>query len=122
MADPTAKGSKDAMNAAPDRVSMLSIRKDGSADQFEPEFLDEDFGREATRHQMVERAVSLVDEAKRPELGLTGDAGGTTVDADLDPAVADLKKAHEAAAKSAEAHADSLVKSVGTVDEASKAK
>lgn len=117
MADPTAKGSKDAApGGAPDRVSMLSIRKDGSVDQFDPEFVDDEFGREATRRQLAERAVSLVDEQKRPELGLTGVAGGTTEDAALDPAVADLKKAHDAAAKSAEAHADSLVKSVGTVD------
>jgi hypothetical protein len=109
MTDPTP--TKGAAPGAPDRVAMLSIAKDGTPDQHDPHFLDEDFAREATRKQFTERAVSVIDETKRPELGLTL-GGGSAEETKLDPPIEELRKAHEAAAKDAEGAADALAKSL----------
>lgn len=45
-----------------DRVAMLSVRADGSADQYDPEFvIGEDAAKAATRRQFAEQAVSAAD-------------------------------------------------------------
>jgi hypothetical protein len=97
-------------SGAHDRVAMLSLRADGTPDQTNPEIIgDKDAAVEAAKVQFAQQAVSAVDEVKRPEL----DLGGTVVSevAD-DPSIAELKKAHDSAAKSAESKAESVVSSL----------
>lgn len=97
-------------NADHDRVSMLSIAKDGTLDQFQPEIIgDKDAALEATKEQLRQRAVAAVDAEKRPELGLGGAPALEVVE---DKSIGELKKAHEAAEKSADSTAESLVNSL----------
>ncbi len=90
-----------------DRVVGLSIRKDGTLDQTNPEIIgDKEFALAATKRQFAEMAVNAVDAEKRSELGLSGSSeDGDTSDAKID----ELKKAHEAAVVTAEKHAESVV-------------
>lgn len=94
-----------------DRVAMLSVRKDGTPDQVDPEFIgDEEASKEATREQFRQQAVSARDVELRQDL-VTG--GGTSVDdAPQDPTVEKLEKEHEKVAKQAESAADSAVKAL----------
>lgn len=95
---------------AHDRVAMLSLRADGTPDQTAPEIIgDKDAAVAAAKVQFAQQAVSAVDEAKRRDLGLAGTGGGEVVD---DPSIAELKKAHDAAAKAAESKAESVVNSL----------
>lgn len=93
-----------------DRVVALSVRADGTLDQYDPEIIgDKDAALAATKRQFAEIAVSAVDAEKRAELGLAGTAGeGDTSDAALDA----LKAEHEKAAKAAESKAASVVNSL----------
>ena len=97
-------------NGAHDRVAMLSLRADGTPDQTAPEIIgDKDAAVAAAKEQFAQQAVSAVDEVKRPEL----DLGGTVVSEEAeDPSIAELKKAHDAAAKAAESKAESVVNSL----------
>jgi len=93
-----------------DRVAMLSLRADGTPDQTNPEIIgDKGAALEAAKVQFAQQAVSAVDEAKRPELGLGSTVTGEDAE---DPAIAELKKAHDSAAKSAESKAESVVNSL----------
>ena len=95
---------------AHDRVAMLSLRADGTPDQTAPEIIgDKDAAVAAAKVQFAQQAVSAVDEAKRPELDLAGVPAGEEAE---DPSIAELKKAHDAAAKSAESKAESVVSSL----------
>lgn len=95
---------------AHDRVAMLSLRADGTPDQTAPEIIgDKDAAVAAAKVQFAQQAVSAVDEARRPEFGLGGTVAGEQAD---DPSIAKLKKEHDAAAKSAESKAESVVNSL----------
>jgi len=88
-----------------DRVQMLSLSKDGSPDQHNPEIIgDKDFAVESAKRQFAEQAVSAVDVAER---GATVDDG--TTDVKQDPSIEALQKKHDAAAKSAESAAEKAV-------------
>lgn len=89
-----------------DRVVGLSIRKDGTLDQHNPEIIgDKDAALAATKEQFAQIAVSAVDAEKRAELGLAGAEEGDTSDAKIDA----LKAEHDKAAKAGEAKATSVV-------------
>lgn len=105
---PTEKPAVDV--GAHDRVVGLSIRKDGTLDQNNPELIgDVEAAKEATREQFRQIAVAAVDAEKRAELGLGGSPDeGDTSDAKID----ELKKAHQAAEAAAEKKADALVNSL----------
>ena len=93
-----------------DRVAMLSIAKDGTLDQHDPEFIgDKETALEATKEQLRQQAVAAVDVEKRPELGLGGAGAVEVVE---DKSLGELKKAHEAAEATAEKTAESLVNSL----------
>ena len=95
---------------AHDRVAMLSLRADGTPDQTAPEIIgDKDAAIEAAKVQFAQQAVSAVDEEKRPALDLGGTVNGEVAD---DPSIAELKKAHDSAAKAAESKAESVVGSL----------
>lgn len=101
--------SKTSKSEAPandhDRVAMLSVRKDGSLDQHDPEIVgDKDVALAATKEQFRQQAVAAVDVEKRDALGLGGGSLFTE-----DKSIGELKKAHESAAKSAESRAESVV-------------
>ena len=95
---------------AHDRVAMLSLKADGTPDQTAPEIIgDKDAAVAAAKVQFAQQAVSAVDEVKRPDL----DLGGTVSSEDAeDPSIAELKKAHDSAAKSAESKAEGVVSSL----------
>lgn len=89
-----------------DRVVGLSIRKDGTLDQHNPEIIgDKDVALAATKEQFRQIAVSAVDAEKRAELGLAGTAEADTSDAKIDA----LKAEHDKAAKAGEAKAESII-------------
>lgn len=93
-----------------DRVQMLSVAKDGSLDQHNPELIgDKEAALAATKEQFRTLAVAAVDAEKRPELGLGGGAADVVED---DKSIAELRKAQDAAAKSAESAAEKLVNSL----------
>lgn len=93
-----------------DRVAMLSIAKDGTLDQHDPEIIgDKDAALAATKEQFRQQAVAAVDAEKRPELGL---GGGGAVEVVEDKSIGELKKAHEAAEATAEKAAESVVNSL----------
>src|SRR4051794_3945333 len=106
MAEEKAVNKVDAVGAR-DRVAMLSLRADGTPDQTAPEFIgDRDAAVAATKVQFSEQAVSAVDEKLRAE------AHADSGEVSEDPSIAEAKKAHDAAAKAAEAHAADVVKSL----------
>lgn len=92
-----------------DRVVSLSLRKDGTPDQHDPEFIgDKEAAVEATKKQFAEWAVSAVDAEKRQELGLASTDEGDTSDAKIDALTAE----HDKVAAAAEKHAEALVESL----------
>lgn len=89
-----------------DRVVGLSVAKDGTLDQHNPEIIgDRDAALAATKEQFAQIAVSAIDADKRAELGLAATADEDTSDAKIDA----LRAAHDKAAKAGEAKAESLV-------------
>lgn len=91
-----------------DRVTMLSLRADGSPDQINPEIIgDKEAAIAATTEQFKQQAVSAADREIR---GVSSDEG--EVSKKEDPTVEELQKAHEAAAKGAESSAKSVVESL----------
>lgn len=89
-----------------DRVQMLSVAKDGSLDQHNPEIIgDKEAALAATKEQFRTQAVAAVDAVKRPELGL----GGGEIEVVEDKSIGELKKAQDAAAKTAESAAEKAV-------------
>jgi hypothetical protein len=92
---------------AHDRVAMLSLKADGTPDQYAPEIIgDKDFAVASAKRQFAEQAVSAVDQAER---------GVSTSDAETvkqDPSIEALQKKHDAAQSSAEKRAESVVGSL----------
>lgn len=93
-----------------DRVQMLSVAKDGSLDQNNPEIIgDKDAAIEATKAQFAQIAVANVDATKRAELGLAAtDDNSPGPDAAIDKLKAEQDKAIAAAEKQAESVVNSL--------------
>lgn len=92
-----------------DRVVMLSLRADGTPDQYDPEIIgDKDTAIEAAKRQFAEVAVAAVDADRRAELGLARSTDTDTSDALIDK----LKAEHEKAATAAEKQAESVVNSL----------
>jgi hypothetical protein len=93
-----------------DRVAMLSLKADGTPDQNNPEIIgDKEFALAATKEQFRQQAVSAVDAARRPELLPSG--GGEVLEVQ-DPAIEELKAAHDAAAEAAEKAAEATVEAL----------
>lgn len=91
-----------------DRVGMLSLNKDGSPDQHNPEIIgDKEASVRATKEQFAQQAVSAVDVEKR---GASSSAGGEELK--QDPEIAALQKDHEKAVKAAESAAEKVVDSL----------
>lgn len=110
MADTT---KTDTQRGRHDRVAMLSIAKNGEPAQHDPEIIgDKDFALAATKRQFAENAVSAVDDEKRREAAEAGVTGTPAAEGKQDPFIADLQKAHDSAAKSAEAQAEKVVKAL----------
>lgn len=113
MAD--VKGNTAVPQGDRDRVAMLSLRRDGTPDQVDPEIIgDKDFALAATKEQFRQQAVSAVDAAQRPEV-LPG-GGGERLERQ-DPAIEELKSAHDDAAAAAEKAAESTVNALFAGDE-----
>lgn len=87
-----------------DRVQGLSIRKDGTLDQNDPEIIgDPEVALENTKEQFRQIAVAAVDAEKRAELGLAGSQDeGDTSDKAIDALREEHRKAEAAAEKKAE--------------------
>lgn len=101
-----------------DRVQMLSLRADGTADQLAPEIIgDKDVAVAAATKQFSEQAVSAADVAVRSEVAgpvtLIGQEDGSVeaipATTDATAAVDELKVAHEDAASAAAAAAEAAV-------------
>lgn len=105
-----------------DRVAMLSLNANGTANQHNPEIIiSKEAATEAATKQFTEQAVSAADAELRGahaanDTTLVGDDGETVKTSELpqDPQIAELKTAHdkasEAATKAAESSVDKLVK------------
>lgn len=108
--DSTPKTANKAANGGDhDRVTMLSLKADGTPDQVNPEIIgDKDAAIAATAEQFKQQAVSAADREVR---GVSSDDAEGTSDTE-DPTVAELKKAHESAAKGADSAAKSVVESL----------
>jgi hypothetical protein len=93
-----------AAQADHDRVAMLSIQKDGTPDQTDPEFIGpKDAAIEATTEQLSQIAVAAVDAAEGPV------GGAEEPEQRQDAAIAERQKLHEKAAAGAEKQAEALV-------------
>lgn len=102
-----------------DRVQMLSLRKDGTPDQHNPEMIgDPEISRAATVEQFRQNAVSAADVRERgvsaTPATLVGQEDGTVKEVDpaelpQDPTVDKIAKAHEEAAQAAENAAEAAV-------------
>lgn len=103
-ADPKTQG-KTTPEADHDRVVMASRRADGTPAQSKDfEYIgDKETAVTAARTQLTEQAVSATDVAVR---GVADVGAG---DGEPDPAVAEIKAAHDSAAKRAEGKAESEV-------------
>jgi hypothetical protein len=99
-----AVANKAAKGGDHDKVTMLSLRADGTPDQVNPEFIgDKDAAIAATTEQFKQQAVSAVDVEIRAK-----NADAEVSDKE-DPSIAELQKAHEGAAKAAESDAKAAV-------------
>ncbi len=90
-----------------DRVVMVSISKDGTLDQLDPEFIGGEFSIAASKRQAEERAASIVDQNMR---GVTSDVAATVAPGEPDPEIQKIKDAQEKAATAASSAAEKLVK------------
>lgn len=107
-----------------DRVAMLSLNADGTANQHKPEIIiSKEAATEASSRQFSEQAVAAVDAEIRgagtgPDTAIVGTEDGkpdeTTKASDLpqDPSVEELQKAHEGASKKASQSAEQVVGSL----------
>jgi len=106
MADEKQAGSNTAVERTRDhdRVQMLSLRADGTPDQYDPEFIgDKDLTLEATKEQFRQQAVSVRDTELRQPYPATAE------ETEEDPTIAELKAAHEEAVGAADSAAEAAV-------------
>lgn len=107
MAQDSKPVNKAANGGDHDRVTMLSLKADGTPDQVNPEIIgDKDAAIAATAEQFRQQAVSAADREAR---GVSVDGDGSTTE---DPTVEQIKKGHEDAAKGADSAAKSVVESL----------
>ena len=103
-----------------DRIAMLSLNADGTADQHNAEvIIAKDEAVSAAKVQFAQQAVSAVDVAERgatagtSAVTLVGQSDGSVEEQPLsvnpDPSTEVLKKKHDEAAKAAEASAEKIV-------------
>jgi hypothetical protein len=86
-----------------DRVTMLSLKADGTHDQHNPEIIgDKEFAVAASKRQFAEQSASAVDVDVRSAAA----ASAEVVD---DPSIVDLRKKQDAAVKASEAAAEKTV-------------
>ncbi len=98
---------KDAPQDAPvvkaeagDRVTMLSLRADGTPDQTNPVVIGD---KDAAKRQFAEKAVSDLDDARRRAESGTAEMVGQ------DPVIAARQAAHEEAKATAEKAAEKVI-------------
>lgn len=108
MAD-TKKADKADEAVAPaadhDRVTMLSLRSDGTPDQTNPEIIgDKEAALAATKEQFRQQAVAAVDTAANAEAAAEEDTSDAAIDA--------VKAEHDKAAAAAEKQAEAVVESL----------
>lgn len=110
---PEDKGNTAVPQGGPgDRVAMLSLNRDGTPDQHDPELIgDKEFAEAATREQFRQQAVSAVDDVRRPEVLPGTEAAG---EVEQDPSIAELKDAHDKAAEAADKAAERTVSALFT--------
>ncbi len=102
---------KDAPQDAPvvkaeagDRVTMLSLRADGTPDQTNPVVIgDKEWAVDAAKRQFAEKAVSDLDDARRRAESGTAEMVGQ------DPVIAARQAAHEEAKATAEKAAEKVI-------------
>lgn len=100
-----AKGNTAVPAPPSDRVAMLSLRADGTPDQTNPQIIgDKEVALAAAKEQFAQQAVSAVDDAKRAQVL---PSAAQTVG--QDPAIEELKTAHDDAAAAAEKAAEAAV-------------
>lgn len=88
-----------------DRVAMLSLRADGSADQHRPELIgDPDGTKAATEEQFRQQAVSATDDVLRRQQAVE-----QVETVEQDPAIRELQDAHKRAEEVATPAADATV-------------
>lgn len=89
-----------------DRVVMLSLNADGSADQHNPEIIgDKDAAKKAAREQFAQQAVSASESERIFEESKADEAGP-------DKVIDARKKEHDKLAGAAEKQADAVVESL----------
>jgi hypothetical protein len=110
MAQDSTPVNKAAKGGDHDRVTMLSLRADGSPDQTPGVEIigDKEAAIAATAEQFKQQAVSAADR----EIRGVDSGNGEKVSEKEDPTVEELQKAHEAAAKGADSAAKSVVESL----------
>lgn len=108
MSENTTPANTAAKGGDHDRVTMLSLRADGTPDQTaDVEIIgDKEAAIAATTEQFKQQAVSAADVEIR---GVTASQVGGEVSTKEDPTVAELQKAHESAAKGADSAAQKVV-------------
>lgn len=102
-----------------DRIAMLSLKADGTADQHNPEvIIDKEEAVAATERQFAQQAVSVVDVEER---GVTAGAGAVTLVGQEDGSVKEeelrtgdpngdeLLKKHQAAEKAGQSAARGVI-------------
>lgn len=86
-----------------DRVTMLSLKADGTPDQTNPEIIgDKEVALKATKRQFAEQAVSAADDARRA-------SEQPAEKVDQDPTIAAAKVEHDKIAAAAEKAAEATV-------------
>lgn len=96
-----------------DRVVGLSLRKDGTPDQNNPELIgDKDAAMAATKKQFAEFAVSAADAEARRAAGIGTEAAPPPEGSTGDAAIDKVKAEHEKVAAAAESAAEALVESL----------
>lgn len=105
MADQnTATPTNTSTAGVPDRVGVLSLRADGSADQAHPQFVgDKDHALAATKRQFAVQATSAADVAARA-VTIAEDVAG-----EVEASVKPILESHQKATAAAEAAAEKIV-------------
>lgn len=121
---PTEKVNK-AVPQTHDRVSVLSVRADGTHDQLNPELLDPEGVVEYTKVQFREQAIGIADDNRIAGgvggavtiIGKPGDEPDEVVPATTDavrqdPSIKARAQEHEKVAQAAEKAAEAVIKSL----------
>lgn len=103
-----------------DRVVMLSLKADGTADQHNPEVIgDKETAVRAAKEQFAQQSVAAVDihrNARLSDVTLVGQKDGSVKEeplrADEDPSIREDREAKEKAAKASESAAEKTINSL----------